>query len=189
MIWRSGPKKLRARDSAAIRCPSRQITASEIAGASLPAAMARARSPRTSPSAPSATCASVRAFPGFSNSAGDFLIILTPYSRCGNRAAGETERCRISGGAGSIPFTHAKNLLIGDIQPAFELVELDLAQRWQSARRRNGRGPGPFRGCRGASTGTGDGGGGRPAPRSTGSFRSPARLQRQKPGRGRAGFI
>ena len=55
----SGPKNETARDSVAMRWPSRQITAIETAGAALLAAIARARSASTKPSAPSATCANI----------------------------------------------------------------------------------------------------------------------------------
>src|ERR1035437_8089616 len=75
MVRMSGPKNASARDSAAMRWPSRQITASEIAGASGRAAMARARSASTSPSAPSATCASVSGWPACNNAAGDLAIM------------------------------------------------------------------------------------------------------------------
>jgi hypothetical protein len=73
----SGPKNANARARAAMRWPSRQMTAREIAGAPVRAATARARSASTSPSAPSATWASVSALPGRNNSAGDFTIALT----------------------------------------------------------------------------------------------------------------
>src|SRR5215203_365737 len=69
----SGPKKEMPRASAAIRLPSRQTTARLIAGALPRAAIARARSERTSPSAPSATLARVSALSVDSSSAGDFV--------------------------------------------------------------------------------------------------------------------
>ena len=68
----SGAKKPSARDSIAMRGPSRQITAVLMAGGALPAAMARARSAMTKPSAPSAMPASVSGRPGFSRAAGDW---------------------------------------------------------------------------------------------------------------------
>jgi len=78
----------------AIRWPSRQITASDMAGASLPAAMARARSASTSPSAPSATWDKVSALPALSNSAGDFVFAFTQSPCHENRAVGGITRCR-----------------------------------------------------------------------------------------------
>src|ERR1022692_4737688 len=75
MVRMSGPKNASARDSAAMRWPSRQITASEIAGASGRAAMARARSASTSPAEPSATCAKVSGWPACNNAAGDLAIM------------------------------------------------------------------------------------------------------------------
>ena len=67
----SGAKKASARASAAMRAPSRQITAKLIAGDAGRAATARARSESTSPSAPSATPARLSGRPGASRSAGD----------------------------------------------------------------------------------------------------------------------
>ena len=67
----SGAKKVSERDSAAMREPSRQITARLIAGADGRAATARARSASTSPSAPSATPERCSGRPGASRSAGD----------------------------------------------------------------------------------------------------------------------
>ncbi len=77
MARMSGPKKASARDSAAMRWPSRQITLSEIAGASGRAATARAKSASTSPSAPSATSDKVSGWPACSNVAGDVAFALT----------------------------------------------------------------------------------------------------------------
>ena len=54
----SGAKKASARESIAMRAPSRQTTATLIAGGAAPAAIERARSAMTNPSAPSATPAS-----------------------------------------------------------------------------------------------------------------------------------
>ena len=65
-------RRRRARAQAvAMRGPSRQTTASEIAGGLARDAMARARSASTRPSAPSAMPASVSGRPGESRSAGD----------------------------------------------------------------------------------------------------------------------
>ena len=72
----SGAKKPSARDSIAMRGPSRQITAALMAGGDAPAAMARARSAMTRPSAPSAMPASVSGRPGLSRVAGDWAEIL-----------------------------------------------------------------------------------------------------------------
>ena len=79
-----------------MRWPSRQITQSEIAGASGRAAMARARSASTSPSAPSATCASVSGWPGCSKFGGrsSHRTHVFAARRDGNRAGGGTARCR-----------------------------------------------------------------------------------------------
>ena len=69
---KSGAKNCSARSSCCMRGPSRQTTARLTAGFFGRAAMARARSEMTRPSAPSATLASVSARPGVSSSAGDY---------------------------------------------------------------------------------------------------------------------
>ena len=190
MICDVGSRKtLKARDSAAMRCPSRQITASEIAGASLPAAMARARSASTSPSAPSATCASVSGLPGLSNSAGDFAILLTPCPCCGSRAAGGTARCRNFAGTGSIPFTQAKICWSGtSSQRSSSSSSASLSDaNCASAKRPSTRSISRMPRCQQRKS----------SRRRRASSPSLDRfvpvvttcLQRQKPGRGRAGFI
>src|SRR6185437_9619822 len=102
ITWTSGPKKANERDKVAIRCPSRQITASEMAGAFLSAAIARARSASTSPSAPSATLAKVKGWPARSNVAGDLAMLLTRAPHRENRADAGREACRTR--LASIPF-------------------------------------------------------------------------------------
>ncbi len=100
-------EKGQARDKAAIRCPSRQITASEIAGASLSAAIARARSASTSPSAPSATCA--RSAACLAGAIGRRFGICShgaPLVKIAQPAG--IRRFRNSPGTGSIPFIQAK---------------------------------------------------------------------------------
>src|SRR5471032_660811 len=116
----SGPKNASARDSAAMRWPSRQITESEIAGASGRAAMARARSASTSPSAPSATCAKVSGWPACNNAAGDLAI---------KEFAQAAEQRGVDLGGRRLRAVHpGEYLLVGNLEPGLVLIELGVAQ-------------------------------------------------------------
>src|SRR5215831_18280731 len=118
----SGPKKASERDKAAMRWPSRQITASEIAGAFGFAATARARSASTSPSAPSTTCASVSGAPARNNSAGDLAMAAVEFAQF-------AEQGGIDLGRHHLRAVHpGENALIRHLEPAFDLVEFAFAQ-------------------------------------------------------------
>ena len=168
MVWISGPKNASARDSAAMRWPSRQITASEIAGAFGRAAMARARSASTSPSAPSATCASVSGCAGLQQCGGRFShgAWLRWNSRMRRNSAVSN-----SGGAVCAPLTQVK---IAGRGPRASARTRRVRRRSISrcGRRRSGRAPDPSRGCRDARSGTAGAAGAGPALRSKSAFRS-----------------
>ena len=151
MVWMSGPKNASARDSAAMRWPSRQITASEIAGASGRAAMARARSASTRPSAPSATCASVSGCAGLQQFGGRFQPSRSFGRRDGSRRSRRNSARVDLGRHGFRAVDPGENLLVGHVEPALVFVEFGLAQVRDSARRQSGRAPDPSRGCRDAS--------------------------------------
>ena len=122
-----------------------------------------------------------------SNSAGDFAIVVHVCS-----AAMERDQRRNSarvdlGGHRLRAVDPGENLLVGHFQPALVFVELGARSAPRDARRRSGRAPDPFRGCR-------DGGERNSSRRRRGS--SPSLeisfkpiLQRQKPGRGRVRVI
>ena len=85
------------------------------------------------------------------DSAGDFPAALTHAALAyGNCAGGETARCRSPTGTGSIAVHPGEDLLVRHVEPALEFVELGIAQGRRYARRQNGRGRDPFRGCRDA---------------------------------------
>src|SRR5579875_1465589 len=134
MMRRSGPKKASARDSACMRWPSRQITASDIAGASALAATARARSASTRPSAPSATCASVRTLPGWRDCAGERTIMGSLERRTGAVEITEaTEHRRVDHRRHGLRSVHpGEKLLVGNVEPGLQHVEFVLAQVLES---------------------------------------------------------
>src|SRR5664280_3751871 len=105
MVRMSGPKNASARD---------------IAGASGRAAMARARSASTSPSAPSATCASVSGWPACNNAAGDLAIM---------EIAQAAEHRGVDLGGRRLRAVHpGENLLVGNLEPGLVFIELGVAQ-------------------------------------------------------------
>src|SRR5450631_3225113 len=181
MLRMSGPKNANARDSAAMRWPSRQITASEIAGASWRAAMARARSANTSPSAPSATCASVSGWPACNKVAGDLAIM---------EIAQAAEQRGIDLGGRRLRAVHpGEHLLVGNLEPGLVLIELGVAQfrdmrvgeaAEHQVHLANAAMPGAEQQPLAARV--------QSIARNLGSGHH-LPLQRQKPGRGRAGFI
>src|SRR5690349_9042006 len=130
MISRSGPKKPSARPSACMRWPSRQITVSEIAGAPAFAAIARARSASTRPSAPSATSDSVRTLPACRELAGDFIARSLRRAGDAVEAAQAPEQGGINLSGRRLGAVHpGEHLLIGHIEPSLQFVHFDVGQR------------------------------------------------------------
>src|ERR1035437_9619789 len=82
--------------------------------------MARARSASTSPSAPSATCASVSGWPACNNAAVDLAIM---------EIAQAAEQRGVDLGGRQLRAVHpGENLLVGNLEPGLVFIELGVAQ-------------------------------------------------------------
>ena len=92
-----------------MRGPSRQTASRLVAGASARAATARARSAMTSPSAPSATLASVSGRPAASDAAGDFAIRRHPAKWKSRRR--RSIAVSLTGGTALTPVSQARRSL------------------------------------------------------------------------------
>src|ERR1039457_6076083 len=98
----------------------RQTAGGKIAGAGGGAGMARPRSASPSPSAPSATCARVSGWPACNNAAGDLAImeIAQAAEQCGGDLGGGPGRAVHPG----------ENLLVGNLEPGLDFIDLGVAQ-------------------------------------------------------------
>src|SRR5215813_11797218 len=127
----SGAKNASERASAAMRGPSRQTTSRLVAGAPRRAATARPRSAQARPSAPSVTPASVSGRPDLRRSAGEatnsalaVVAVIVAHSPEHWRI----EVARNLGFAGN----PGEQLPVGEVDKAFELVELGVIQNGDS---------------------------------------------------------
>ncbi len=103
-----------------------------VAGASARAATARARSAMTSPSAPSATLASVSGRPRRSDAAGDFAIIASPPPRWKSRSR-RNSAVSNSGGTSSSAGHPGEQIAVRHFHQPLELVEFAVAQSCRCA--------------------------------------------------------
>src|SRR5262245_58660478 len=120
----SGAKNATARESCAMRGPSRHTTSRLVAGASGLAATARARSAMTRPSAPSATLDSVSGRPATSCSAGERAIVSLAAME---RAQPAEHHAVISVGNLTRAGHPGIDVRVGRVRQVFELGELDVA--------------------------------------------------------------